>query len=101
VTLTEVQPAQLAGVQAALGPGARIDGRAVIAPAPDGLASLAAAITRLEASGAPIHQAGLEHPALDELFATLTGDPSPEKPGASSGTQTYDGGSRRLETTPS
>jgi ABC-2 type transport system ATP-binding protein len=100
VTLTEAQPAQLAGIQAALGPGARIDGRSVIVPAPDGLASLAAAITRLEASGAPIHQAGLEHPTLDELFATLTGDPSPEDPGVTSGTQTYDG-SRRLETTPS
>jgi ABC-2 type transport system ATP-binding protein len=98
--VTEAQPAQLAGIQAALGPGARIDGRAVIAPAPDGLASLAAVITRLEASGAPIHQAGLEHPTLDELFATLTGDPGPgpEDPGA---THTHNGGARRLETTSS
>ena len=66
----------------AVGAGARIDGRAVIAPAPGGLASLAAAITRLEAIGAPIHQAGLEHPALDEVFGTLTGDPGPEDTGS-------------------
>jgi ABC-2 type transport system ATP-binding protein len=101
VTLTEAQPAQLAGIRAALGPDARTDGRAVIAPAPDGLASLAAAISRLEASGAPIHQAGLEHPTLDELFATLTGDPGPEDPGATGSTPAYDGGARRLETTSS
>ena len=34
VTLAEARAAQLAGVQAALGPGARIDGRVVTAPAP-------------------------------------------------------------------
>src|SRR5580704_3947478 len=111
VTLTEAQPARLAGIQAALGPGARIDGRAVIAPAPGGLASLAAAITRLEATGAPIHQAGLEHPTLDEVFGRLTGDPGPEGTGPEGtgsehtgrpeSTQARDGGSRRLETTPS
>jgi ABC-2 type transport system ATP-binding protein len=111
VTLTEAQPARLAGIQAALGPGARIDGRAVTAPAPGGLASLAAAITRLEATGAPIHQAGLEHPTLDEVFGSLTGDPGPEDTGGEhtgsehtgrpDSTQARDGGTRRLETTPS
>ena len=44
------------------------------APAPDGLASLAAAITRLAATGVDVHQAGLEHPTLDEVFTTLTGE---------------------------
>jgi len=98
VTLTEPRPAQLAGIQAALGPGARLDGRAVIAPAPAGLASLAAAITRLEAAGAAVHQAGLEHPTLDEVFGTLTGERDPEdidRP------VTRDRGSRRMETTAS
>ena len=54
----------------------------MIAPAPGGLASLAAAITRLEATGAPIHQAGLEHPTLDEVFGSLTGDPGPQDTGS-------------------
>ena len=98
VTLAEARPAQLAGIQAALGPDARIDGRAVIAPAPGGLASLAAAITRLEAAGTPIHQAGLEHPTLDEVFGTLTGERDPEDTGRS---VTRDRGSRRMETTAS
>ena len=41
-----------------------------------GPASLAAAVTRLEATGAAVHQAGLEHPTLDELFGQLRGDPA-------------------------
>ena len=95
VTLAEARAAQLAGVQAALGPEARVDGRVVTAPAPDGLATLAAAITRLEATGAAIHQAGLEHPTLDEVFGTLTSETRPETEDRSG---TRDGGSRRLET---
>ena len=98
VTLTEARPAQLAGIQAALGPGARVDGRAVVAPAPDGLASLAAAITRLEAAGAAVHQAGLERPTLDEVFGTLTSGPGPDGTDHSG---TRDRASRRLETTAS
>ena len=98
VTLAEARAAQLTGVQAALGPAARIDGRVVTAPAPDGLASLAAAITRLEAAGAAVHQAGLEHPTLDEVFSTLTSETRTE-PGDRTGTR--EGGSRRLETTAS
>jgi ABC-2 type transport system ATP-binding protein len=98
VTLAEARAAELAGVQAALGPGARVDGRVVTAPAPDGLATLAAAISRLEAAGAAIHQAGLEHPTLDEVFGTLTSETRPEN-GDRTGTR--DGGSRRLETTAS
>jgi ABC-2 type transport system ATP-binding protein len=98
VTLAEARAAQLAGVQAALGPGARADGRVVTAPAPDGLASLAAAITRLEGAGAAVHQAGLEYPTLDEVFGRLTSETRPER---EDGTGTHDGGSRRLETTAS
>jgi ABC-2 type transport system ATP-binding protein len=98
VTLAEARAAELAGVQAALGPQARVDGRVVTAPAPDGLATLAAAITRLEAAGAAIHQAGLEHPTLDEVFGTLTSETRPENEDR---TGTRDGGSRRLETTAS
>ena len=101
VTLAEARPAQLAAIEAALGPGARADGRAVIAPAPDGLASLAAAVTRLEATGAAVHQAGLEHPTLDELFGQLTGDPGPDTTDPAEITGTRDGGARRLETTSS
>jgi hypothetical protein len=70
----------------------------VTAPAPDGLATLAAAITRLEATGAAIHQAGLEHPTLDEVFGTLTSEATPEN---ADPTGTRDSGSRRLETTAS
>ncbi len=98
VTLAGARPAQLAGIQAALGPGARVEGRAVVAPAPDGLASLAAATARLEAAGAAVHQAGLEHPSLDEVFGTLTGEPGPEDTDRAG---TRDHGSRRLETTAS
>ncbi len=75
-----------------------ISGGVVAAPAPDGLASLAAAITRLEATGAAIHQAGLEHPTLDEVFGTLTSETRPENQDR---TGTRDGRSRRLETTAS
>ena len=98
VTLAEARAAQLTGVQAALGPGARVDGRVVTAPAPDGLATLAAAITRLEATGAAIHQAGLEHPTLDEVFGRLTSEAGPENADRSGA---RDSGSRRLETTAS
>jgi ABC-2 type transport system ATP-binding protein len=98
VTLAEARAAQLTGVQAALGAGARADGRVVTAPAPDGLATLAAAITRLEATGATIHQAGLEHLTLDEVFGALTSETKPE---SEDRTGARDGGSRRLETTAS
>ena len=99
VSPPEARPAQLAAIEAALGPGARADGRAVIAPAPGGLASLAAAVTRLEASGAAVHQAGLEHPTLDELFGQLTGDRGADSTDPAEITGTRGGGPRRLETT--
>ena len=45
-------------------------------PAPDGLVSLAAAVQRLAASGIEVHDVGLEHPTLEEVFAGLTGEPA-------------------------
>jgi ABC-2 type transport system ATP-binding protein len=96
VTLAAAVPAKLWEIQAALGPGARIEGRAVTAPAPGGLASLTAAVGRLQSTGAAIHQAGLEYPTLEEVFTSLTGGADPiGQPGR------HDGGSRRLETSAS
>jgi ABC-2 type transport system ATP-binding protein len=78
VTLTDAEPSALERVRAALGEGATIRGRSVSAPAPDGLESLGAVVTMLEGLGVPIHEVGLEHPSLDEVFSTVThrsGDP--------------------------
>jgi ABC-2 type transport system ATP-binding protein len=76
VTLPIARPQELRDVQAALGPGAEARGRTVTVPATDGLASLAAAVQRLAASGVEVHDIGLERPTLDEVFALLTGDPA-------------------------
>jgi ABC-2 type transport system ATP-binding protein len=76
VSLPLARPQQLRNVATALGSGAQAVGRIVTAPAPDGLASLAAAVQRLAASGVEVHDVGLEHPTLDEVFAGLTGDMS-------------------------
>ena len=76
VTLPIARPQELRDVQAALGPGAEARGRTVTVPAADGLASLAAAVQRLAASGVEVHDIGLERPTLDEVFALLTGDPA-------------------------
>jgi ABC-2 type transport system ATP-binding protein len=76
VSLPAAWPHELRDVQAALGPGAEAHGRAVTVPAPDGLTSLAAATARLVASGIEVHDVGLEHPTLEEVFAGLTGDPA-------------------------
>ena len=76
VSLPAARPQELRDVQAALGPGAQAHGRTVTVPAPDGLTSLAAATARLAASGIEVHDVGLEHPTLEEVFAGLTGDPA-------------------------
>jgi ABC-2 type transport system ATP-binding protein len=76
VSLPAAEPRQLRDAQAALGPGAEARGRIITVPAPDGLASLAAAVQRLAASGVDVHDVGLEHPTLDEVFTRLTGDPA-------------------------
>ena len=75
VSLPVAVPRQVHDAQAALGPGAEAHGRTVTVPAADGLASLAAVLQRLAASGIEVHDVALEHPTLDEVFATLTGDP--------------------------
>jgi ABC-2 type transport system ATP-binding protein len=74
VSLPLALPQQLRDAAAALGPDAVARGRTVMAPAPDGLASLATAVQRLAASGIEVHDVGLEHPTLEEVFASLTSD---------------------------
>jgi ABC-2 type transport system ATP-binding protein len=79
VSLPTAGPAQVRAAAAALGPGAQARGRTVTVAAPDGLASLASAVQRLAASNVQVHDAGLEQPTLDEVFAALTGgNPAPE-----------------------
>jgi ABC-2 type transport system ATP-binding protein len=85
VTLVDADQAALEKVRAALGTDAVIRGRSVSAPAADGLETLAAVVTRLEELGVPVHEVGLEHPSLDEVFSTVThrlGDHSPDAPAA-------------------
>jgi ABC-type multidrug transport system ATPase subunit len=80
VTLADAEPVALEKVRAALGPEATIRGRSVSAPAPEGLVSLGEVVTLLEGIGVPIHEVGLEHPSLDEVFTSVThraGDPLP------------------------
>jgi ABC-2 type transport system ATP-binding protein len=72
VTLADANPALLEKVRAALGSDATIRGRSVSAPAPDGLVSLGEVVTLLEGLGVPIHEVGLEHPSLDEVFSAVT-----------------------------
>jgi ABC-2 type transport system ATP-binding protein len=80
VTLVDADPVALERVRASLGGDAVIRGRSVSAPAPEGLVSLGDVVTLLEGLGVPIHEVGLEHPSLDEVFSTVThraGDHAP------------------------
>ena len=72
VTLPEADPAALAQVERLLGEGAEVRGRSVSAPAGDGLASLDQVVVRLRELGVPVHEVGLEHPSLDEVFSAVT-----------------------------
>jgi ABC-2 type transport system ATP-binding protein len=72
VTLTEADPAALEQVGRLLGEGAEVSGRSVSAPASDGLASLDQVVVWLRDLGVPVHEVGLEHPSLDEVFSTVT-----------------------------
>ena len=72
VTLPEVDAATLEKVRRLLGDGADVDGRSVSAPAPAGLATLSDVVEQLNRMGVPIHEVGLEHPSLDEVFSTVT-----------------------------
>jgi ABC-2 type transport system ATP-binding protein len=64
-----------------LGPDAEHDGRDLSVPAPDGMASLAAVITRLAPVAAEVDDIGLARPALDEVFTKLTGGEDPASAG--------------------
>ncbi|MGD1052323.1 MAG: ATP-binding cassette domain-containing protein [Candidatus Dormibacteria bacterium] len=72
VTLTEADPVALEQVGRILGEGAEVSGRSVSAPAGDGLATLDQVVVRLRELGVPVHEVGLEHPSLDEVFSTVT-----------------------------
>jgi ABC-2 type transport system ATP-binding protein len=72
VTLPDANPAALENVRLALGPHASVQGRSVSAPAPNGLVTLGEVVTLLENLGVAIHEVGLEHPSLDEVFSTVT-----------------------------
>jgi ABC-2 type transport system ATP-binding protein len=80
VTLPDADPVALEKVRRAIGGEAAIRGRSVTAPAPNGLITLGEVVTLLEGLNVPIHEVGLEHPSLDEVFATVThrrGEPLP------------------------
>lgn len=72
VTLVDADPVALEKVRAALGADAVIRGRSVSVPAPNGLVTLGEVVTLLEGLAVPIHEVGLEHPSLDEVFSTVT-----------------------------
>jgi ABC-2 type transport system ATP-binding protein len=80
VTLVNADPVALEQVRAALGEDASIEGRSVSTPAVNGLLTLGEVVTTLEGLGVPVHEVGLEHPSLDEVFSTVThrrGEPLP------------------------
>ena len=80
-TLPEARPAQRGAVLAALGPAATATGRVFMVPAPYGLTSLAVIVARLTAHDVEVHDVAMEHPSLNEVWASLTADPD-EQPAA-------------------
>ena len=72
VTLVDADPAALEKVRRALGDEAAIRGRSVTTPAPGGLVTLGEVVARLEGLGVQVHEVGLEHPSLDEVFSAVT-----------------------------
>ena len=75
VTLVDADPIALEKVRVALGADAAIRGRSVTVPASEGLVSLGEVVTLLERLAVPVHEVGLEHPSLDEVFSTVTHRP--------------------------
>ncbi|HEY8815519.1 MAG TPA: daunorubicin/doxorubicin resistance ABC transporter ATP-binding protein DrrA, partial [Candidatus Dormibacteraeota bacterium] len=61
-------------VRSLLGDQAEIHGLSVSMPASNGLATLSEVVAQLERVGLPIYEVGLEHPSLDEVFNTVTGN---------------------------
>jgi ABC-2 type transport system ATP-binding protein len=76
VSLPEARPEQVKTVLAVLGPEAEARGRIITTPASDGIATLVKVVQRLAASGIEVHDVGLEHPTLNEVFAALTTHPA-------------------------
>jgi ABC-2 type transport system ATP-binding protein len=72
VTLADADPAILERVRRLLGEEAEVSGRSVSAPAPQGLTTLEEVVGQLRELGVPVHEVGLEHPSLDEVFSTVT-----------------------------
>ena len=72
VTLPEADPATLEKVCRLLGEEAEVSGRSVSAPAPQGLTTLEEVVGQLREQGVTVHEVGLEHPSLDEVFSTVT-----------------------------
>ena len=72
VTLPEGDPATLEKVRRLLGEEAEVSGRSVSAPAPHGLTTLEEVVGQLREQGVTVHEVGLEHPSLDEVFSTVT-----------------------------
>src|SRR2546421_7911140 len=76
VGLPDARPELVGAALAALGPDAAAAGRVVTAPAPNGLANLAAVVERLRLYGIDVHEVGLERPTLNDIYAALTADPA-------------------------
>ena len=62
-------------------------GRMVTAPTNDGVASLAAVASALQAGAIAVDDLGLRQPTLDEVFLTLTGSPADAAAGADADAQ--------------
>jgi ABC-2 type transport system ATP-binding protein len=72
VVLRDARPGPVGRLAALLGPAARVDGRVLTLPAPDGLASLAEAVARIQPMAAEIDDVALQRPSLEEAFTILT-----------------------------
>ena len=72
VVLRDAGPGAARRLAALLGPAARIDGRVLTLPAPDGLGSLAEAVARIQPMAAEIDDVALQRPSLEEAFTILT-----------------------------
>jgi ABC-2 type transport system ATP-binding protein len=77
VTLPEADPAVVERVRRLLGEEAEVSGRSISAPAPRGLVTLEEVVAELREMGVPVHEVGLEHPSLDEVFRTVTDHSEP------------------------
>ena len=86
IELRVSQPADVDQAALVLNPlaggGARVDQarQRITIPAPDGVATLAAALGRLRNAGMGIDDIGIRRPSLDEVFLALTGDTPSDNP---------------------